>query len=110
MGRNGELVTTFAEKVEIGDIFVLKHIVDPNQKTWHVIAVGRVVSPYRYEPIFDKVDCNGWDVQHCRRVIWTQPKTDDLTVEGGGAPVRIQRLGDDNPLREVADKVLAGKK
>lgn len=105
---DGHLIKKFAEDVQIGDVFVLKHIKDPHKKTWHVIAVGEVVSPYRYEPIFDSVDSSEWDVQHCRRVIWWVPK-DELIVEGGGAPIRIQRLSEENPLRKVADDIFDEK-
>lgn len=105
MGRDGDLVRVFAQDVQVGDVFVLKHIDNSQKKTWHVIAVGKVVGPYRYEPIFDKVDCYKWDVQHCRRVIWKVPQ-EKVIVEMGGAPIRIQRISDDNPLKEAADKIL----
>jgi hypothetical protein len=93
--------------VQVEDVFVLKHIIDPNKKTWHVIAVGEVVSPYRYEPIFNSVDSNEWDVQHCRRVIWWIPKQ-KVIVQGGGAPIRIQRISEQNPLKKAADDIFNG--
>ena len=105
MGRDGDLVRAFAQDVQIGDILILKHLENPHTKTWNVIAVGRVVGPYRYEPLFDKVDCYKWDVQHCRRVIWTQPDS-KVIVKGGGAPIRIQRVNETNPLKEAANKIL----
>lgn len=108
MENDGPFVRRFAEEVQIGDIFVLKRIIHPQNKIWRVFAVGEVAGPYRYEPIFDKVDCYEWDVQHCRRVLWRIPKK-ELTVQYGGAPNRLQRLDVDNPLRKEADKVLKGK-
>ncbi len=108
MDRDGRLVRRFAEDVKIGDIFVLKHIIHPQDKIWRVYAVGMVAGPYRYEPIFDRVDSYQWDVQHCRRVLWKVPK-DELTVKYGGAPIRLQRMESDNPLKKIADKVLRGK-
>ena len=63
-------VRIFCEEVAIGDIFVLKRIVNPHTQEWQIIAVGEVVSPYRYEPIFNDVDVASWQMQHCRRVIW----------------------------------------
>lgn len=105
---DGHLIKRFAEEVQIGDIFVLKHIENPHKKIWHIMAVGEVKSPYRYEPIFDSVDSRGWDMQHCRRVAWRVPKR-KVTIEGGGAPIRIQRLSEENPLRKKADEILDGK-
>lgn len=105
---DGHLIKKFAEDVQTGDVFVLKHIKDPNKKTWHVIAVGEVMSPYRYEPIFNSVDSSEWDVQHCRRVVWWIPEEEQI-VDGGGAPIRLQRLSEENPLRKKADDIFAGE-
>ncbi len=102
---NGHLVRTFCEDVNEGDFFVLKRVVDPRAHEWEIRAVGRVVGAYRYEPIFENVDVDAWQMQHCRRVAWQRPEA-RTTVIGGGAPIRIQRLDDDNPLRiKAADLV-----
>lgn len=101
---DGHLVKKFAEEIQIGDILVLKHIENPQTKTWRIHAVGEVVGPYRYEPIFDSVDKSGWDVQHCRRVRWKKPPS-DLIVAKGGAPIRLQRLEDDNPMKICAEEL-----
>ena len=103
--KDGHLIQKFAEEVQIGDILVLKHIENPQTKTWRIYAVGKVVSPYRYEPIFDCVDKSGWDVQHCRRVQWKIP-TEKTIVVMGGAPIRLQRLDDDNPMKLKAMEIL----
>ncbi|MCM8710820.1 hypothetical protein M2651_07240 [Clostridium sp. SYSU_GA19001] len=104
MGRDGDLVKVFAEEVQIGDRFILKHIKNPNTQTWKILAVGEVISPYRFEPIFDKVDSYSWDVQHCRRVKWYVPK-DEVLVDKGGAPIRIQKLGENNPMRKRGEEL-----
>lgn len=103
---DGHLVKKFADEIQIGDILVLKHIANPQTKTWIIYAVGEVVGPYRYEPIFDCVDRSGWDVQHCRRVKWKIP-VDRTIVTMGGAPIRLQRLDDDNPMKIKAEEVLS---
>lgn len=105
MGIDGQLVERFANQVKIGDILVLKHIKNPVAKVWRILAVGEVVGPYRFEPIFDNVDYDGWAVQHCRRVKWYKPEKEVL-VEKGGAPVRIQSLGNDNPMKKKAEEVI----
>lgn len=103
---DGYLVREFAEEIQIGDVLVLKHIENPQLKTWRIFAVGEVVGPYRYEPIFDRVDKSVWDVQHCRRVRWKVPKVETI-VNKGGAPIRLQRLLDeDNPMKIIAKQIL----
>lgn len=105
-GNNDKnLVRFFAEEVKIDDILVLKHIINSHKNEWEIIAIGKVVSPYRYEPIFDKVDSSKWDVQHCRRVRWWKPE-EKLIVNGGGAPIRIQRLGEENEMKLVAEELI----
>lgn len=94
---DGHLVRAFAEEVSVDDVFILKRMVNPHTQEWEIKAVGRVVSPYRYEPIFKSVDVSKWDMQHCRRLNWTVPSQQTI-VTGGGAPIRIQRAEDDNPL------------
>lgn len=104
--HDGHLVQKFAEEVQVGDVLVLKHIINPQTKLWRIYAVGKVVGPYRYEPIFDSVDENGWDVQHCRRVMWKDVRDQNITVDFGGAPIRLQRLSDENPLKLKAEELL----
>lgn len=106
MGRDGDLVGVLAEKVQVGDIFVLKHIKNPNTQTWQILAVGEVVGEYRYESIFSDVGITGWDIQHCRRVKWKVPEN-EILVNNGGAPIRIQRLDDVNPMKLKAEELWA---
>lgn len=108
LGIDGQLVKRFAEEVQLGDIFVLKHIINPQLKTWRIFAVGKVAGPYRYEPIFDKVDQYEWDVQHCRRVLWKIPKH-EIVVQYGGAPIRLQKMDQNNPLKMKAVEILNGE-
>lgn len=102
---DGHLIRTFCEDVSIDDIFVLKRMVNPRIHEWQIQAVGTVVSPYRFEPVFKSVDVSQWDMQHCRRVAWVVPPS-RLVVTGGGAPIRIQKLNPDNPLVRHADDVM----
>ena len=103
---DGHLVRIFAEEVEIGDILILKRMVNPNAREWKILAIGEVKGAYRYEPIFENVDIDQWQMQHCRRVKWIFIPTTDIVVQGGGAPIRIQRLEDNNPLKIKAVQLL----
>ncbi|MBG9908378.1 hypothetical protein [Bacillus paranthracis] len=105
---DGHLIQKFAEEIQIGDVLVMKHIKDSHKKTWEIQAVGVVEGPYRYESIFSSITPNKWNVQHCRRVSWKVPK-EPLIVQRGGAPIRLQRLNEGNPLREKAIEILNGK-
>lgn len=104
MGRDGDLVGVLAEKVQVGDIFVLKHVKNPNTQTWQILAVGEVVGEYRYESIFSNVGIYGWDVQHCRRVNWKVPDQ-EILVKNGGMGIRIQRLDDTNSMKIKAEEL-----
>ena len=75
----------FCEDVDVGDVFVLREAVNPGKNEWKIIAVGKVVTPYRYEGIFSNVDVKDWDVQHCRRVSWKKVGV----IRGGGIAGRI---------------------
>lgn len=100
-------VSTFCEDVDVGDIFVLKKVVNPKKKIWQIIAVGKVIGPYRYEPIFKDTDVDSWQMQHCRRVNWKVIPSSKVEVVGGGAPTTIQKLNSDNPLRVKAIELLS---
>lgn len=102
---HGHLVQRFCEDLEIDDVLVLRHVSNPKQKEWDIQAAGRVVGPYRYEPIFEDVDVSEWQMQHCRRVAWTVPEK-PVTVSGGGAPIRMQRLDEENPFVSAAKELL----
>ncbi len=95
--NDGFLVKRFCEEVSIDDVLVLKQVVNPHTHEWEILAVGTVISPYRYEPIFTGIDIDKWEMQHCRRVSWIVPES-RVTVFGGGAPVRILKMESDNPL------------
>jgi len=66
-------ISVIAENINKDDIVVLKR---PSGKEWEIIAVGKVTSGYVYADVFGDVD--GWDLQHCRKVIWKRPKTETV--------------------------------
>lgn len=103
--NDGYLVRAFCEEVEVGDTLILKRMVNPRTAEWDIKAVGKVVGAYRYEPVFESVDVGRWQMQHCRRVHWTIPPQ-PIRVTGGGAPVRIQRCGEESILVAKARELL----
>lgn len=65
-----KIIKTFAEKVEPGDIVLLR---DGNKFK----AIGKAADEaYLHDEIFD--DIFGWDLQHCRRVFWQEHLKDEL--------------------------------
>ena len=102
---DGYLVRAFCEEVAIGDILILKRMVNPHTAEWDIKAIGKVIGTYRHEPIFESVDVSRWNMQHCRRVHWIVPPQ-PIRVTGGGARVRIQRCGEDNVLVAKARELL----
>ena len=102
---DGFLVKRFCEEVAIGDILILKRMVNPQTAEWDIKAAGKVIGAYRFEPIFECVDVSQWQMQHCRRVYWTVPPQ-PIRVIGGGAPVRIQTCAEDNALVAPARDLL----
>ncbi len=100
-----QFINDFCEKVQLDDVFVLRESVGQNE--WHIIAIGKVLSPYRYEPIFSYVDKGMWDVQHCRRVLWHEIPIEMRTViSGGGIIGRISNMRQDNILRKEAERLI----
>ena len=69
-------IEPFAERVVVGDLVVLKH---PSGYQWEIIAVGEVTSEYLHREVFG--DIEGWDLQHCRQVLWKIPS--NATVISG---------------------------
>jgi len=102
---DGHILRIFAEEVIVNDMFILKRMVNPRTHEWEIKAVGQVISPYRFEPIFERVDVSQWAMQHCRRVAWKVPKQPTI-VHGGGAPIRFQRVDDSNPLMIKARELM----
>lgn len=103
--RDFIILKAFCEEANIGDIFVLREAVNPREQKWRIIAVGEVISPYRYEPIFDYVDVENWDIQHCRRVKWIVPEEE--VIASGGISVRFQKIDEaNNELAKEAKKML----
>ena len=74
--KSGPRVMTFANEAQRGDTVVLKR---PHHKHWQIVAVGRIAGEYEWLEQFEDVE--GWDLQHCRRVDWVEPRSQVL-VEG----------------------------
>ena len=100
---DGHLVEKFAKNVQIGDVFVLKRLLNSHTQEWIVLAIGEVISPYQYNPMFNRVSSHDWDMQHCRRVKWEMVLPEEQIVSGG-APIRIQRLSEHNEMQQLAKK------
>lgn len=93
------LIGRFAEKVQVGDVFLLRIGVST------ICAVGIVASEYMYLDQFDEV--NGWDLQHARRVRWYRlPQEHTFTsLVFGANPTRCSRVQNKNVL-DFADRFL----
>jgi len=61
-------ISPLAEELAKGDLVVLKR---PSGYNWEIVAVGEIVSDYLFKDVFGDVD--GWDLQHCRQVLWKTP-------------------------------------
>ena len=85
--QDWRMVREFAEDVAVGDRILLRR--RATRTTDDVLALGKVIGPYRHEPIFQEVDVWSWDLQHCRRVRWLQlPTPESLSLP----PNRFSRL------------------
>lgn len=62
-------IRQLATKVHPGDLVLLRH-------GYKVLAIGVVDSEYFHSTAFD--DVYGWDLEHCRRVIWQRQHDDSL--------------------------------
>jgi len=60
---DGAAVRLLASEAQVGDVVVLR------EGTAKIISIGLIASEYLYLPQFD--DVNGWDLQHGRRVRWS---------------------------------------
>lgn len=83
----GGFVRRFATEVQTGDVVLLRIGIST------IRAVGLVASEYLYLPQFD--DVNGWDLQHARRVRWSElPKEYSFGSSVFGAnPPRLSKVG-----------------
>ena len=63
------MIRKFHDDVQIGDIILLR-------KGQEVVGIGIVAGDYDHDDRFD--DVNGWDLEHCRRVIWQRHFADAL--------------------------------
>ena len=82
----GGFVRRFASEVQPGDVFLLRSGISKLR------AVGIVASEYLYLPQFD--DVNGWDLQHGRRLRWSElPDAYDFgSPVFGASPPRLSKL------------------
>lgn len=83
----GGFVRRFASEFRVGDALLLRTGIA------RIRAVGLVASEYLYLNAFDEV--NGWDLQHARRVRWSElPGEYDFgTPVFGANPPRLSRVG-----------------
>ncbi len=84
----GSFVRRFANEVQTGDSILLRTGLSK------ILAVGLVASPYQYLSAFD--DVNGWDLQHGRRIRWSElPSEYDFGSSVFGAnPPRLSTVQD----------------
>lgn len=84
----GGFVRRFANHVASGDVLLLRSGLTT------ILAVGRVAGNYIHLPQFD--DVNGWDLQHARRVQWTElPEPYEFaSTVFGASPPRLSRIHD----------------
>ena len=87
-------IETLAEKLVEGDLVVLKC---PSGYKWKIVAVGKIVSTYSFEHVFEDVD--GWNIQHCRRVSWRTPISE--TIISGLRRGTLFRLNKQEAIDEV---------
>lgn len=104
LGSSGRIIKTFAEDMKIGDRLILKRLKSEVEGNFEIVAVGEVLGPYRYEPIFSDVEFEGLGLQHCRRVKWYIPKEEMILVDAG-VYENIQKLEDDNPMRKKGEEI-----
>ena len=85
---DGGFVRRFACDLTNGDVLLLRSGLTT------ILAIGRVAGDYIYLPQFD--DVNGWDLQHARRVRWTElPEPYEFASSVFGAsPPRLSRIQD----------------
>ena len=86
---DGGYVRRFSTEIQLGDVFLLRTGISS------ICSVGLVASEYLYLPQFD--DVNGWDLQHARRVRWTElPNEYDFGARVFGAnPPRISKVSNE---------------
>ncbi len=86
---SGGYVRRFSTEIQLGDVFLLRSGISS------IRSVGLVASEYLYLPQFD--DVNGWDLQHARRVRWTElPNEYDFGARIFGAnPPRISKVSNE---------------
>jgi hypothetical protein len=88
----GGFVRRFASELAVGDVLLLRTGIAS------IAALGVVASEYQYVNAFD--DVNGWDLQHTRRVRWSQlPNAHRFgTPVFGANPPRCSRVWNDEAI------------
>ena len=83
----GGFIRRWASEIKIGDAILLRSGISK------IRAVGIVASEYLYLNAFD--DVNGWDLQHARRIRWSElPAEYDFgDMVFGANPARFSRVG-----------------
>ena len=95
----GGFVRRFASEMQVGDVLLLR------TGMAGISAVGIVASDYLYLNQFD--DVNGWDLQHARRVRWSELPGEyafDSAVFGAN-PTRCSRIWNEE-VKDYAERFL----
>ena len=101
--KQGPSVLAFANNAECGDVVILKR---PHHKQWQIVAVGRVTGEYEWLEQFEDVE--GWDIQHCRRVEWVKPTSQELV--SGLVQGTFRRVHEKEPIDTALRLLNEGEK
>lgn len=107
---NGKItyIRQFATKVQPGDLVLMR-------SGYHVLSIGVVDSDYFHTTAFD--DVYGWDLEHCRRVIWQRQHdrslqriqtSQDLFDDRKQVPTftRVHNSRNLDPIRELLPQII----
>ncbi len=89
---------------ELEDVLILKQINSKDGRSYYCSSWEKITSPYRFEPVFNKVGLDELPMQHCRRVKWYIP-TDGLVIDKEGLSIGLQKLKDDSPLKNKSSRI-----
>ena len=96
-------IKRLAEDTDKDDLVVLKR---PSGTMWEIVAVGEITSEYLHKNVFCDVD--GWDLQHCRKVIWKTPVS--KTIISGLRRGTLYRVGKSEAIDKIREVWSTGNK